>query len=119
MSEQLEIYEEDISKTSNDELKDDPAFFIENIVHEINNLLILSNEKKPHNERLEASEKLKGTAWKCMEGQKEEITALLQKIPDVTESKDLLLVLRCAYIVTLELSIKELEISILEDMYDN
>jgi len=113
----LEVHEEEIVKTPDIEVKDINSF-LDYFMEGMGNFLRMNDKKISYSERLEAANNMKKCAWKTLYNDIENITKLYKQPLTIIDSNNMELMLKCVYIVLFELGIRELELSILEDMYN-
>ena len=113
----MEVHEEEIANTPDIEIRDKDSF-LDSAAEKMGYILMLEDKTIPYNERLEAASNVKKCAWRGLYNDKEDIINFYNQPLDAAGSENMILMLKCAYAVLLELGIRELELSILEDMYN-
>jgi hypothetical protein len=86
------------------------------IIGEIEYFLMSMDDSKTINERFDAIEKIRMSAWKNMSNKKDEIVELLERYPKDICADDFMLIFKCISMILLELDMKNQERQMLKKL---
>jgi len=113
----MEVHEEDLVVGKKINFTKDFDSFFNNLIEGIGELLTIEDKSKSVQKRLKALNNVRSTSWKSLYSSYDDIKKMYSNMPDIRTPDDAVLVLRCAYVVLMEMSIKDMELAILEEMY--
>ena len=113
----MEVHEEDLVVGKKINFTKDFDSFFNNLIEGIGELLTIEDKSKSVQKRLKALNNVRSTSWKSLYSSYDDIKKMYSNMPDIRTPDDAVLVLRCAYVVLMEMGIKDMELAILEEMY--
>ena len=114
----MEIHEEDFTFDKKINFNEDFDVFIKTMLEGISEALTVEDKSKPVQERLKSLNAIRETSWKILYSNYDDIKKMYSNMPNIETADDAMLVLRCAYAVLMEIGIKDTELAILEEMYN-
>ncbi len=105
-------------KDAKEILKNLPKHLTDQISREVEYYAKSADESVPVNERLEAVDSIRNLSWRQLYTKKSKVVSLCDRFPDPGEMNedDYMLVFKCMSMVILELSMKDMEVNILESL---